>query len=825
MINIKNLNKEYLINKEKIKVLDNISLTLPSRGMIAILGNSGAGKTTLLNIIAGLDNKVSGEVIINNKNILRFNEKRLCNYRSNEIGYLFQHVNLFTFLNIKENIEIPSFIASKTINKKNEIIKRVKLDKYLHKKVSDLSGGQKQRVALARALINDPNIILCDEPTGALDLTNAHNVMNILKECANEKLVIMVTHNHDLALQYCDRIIYISDGKIVEDKLINFITSQNKKKKRKFINPFMKVKFIFSYAIKYLKIKAKRTIITALSASIALLGIILSMSLGQGFKSYFTYELKQYQKYEGVYITKQYKDELQSIKIEDLIQLSRSSNLTYGCFVNLGDTWSVNQVKINNYDSGLDVLMLGYTLIYELENLNYNEIALIVNQDYLSYLGALLRTIDTVEEVNKKLIQNSINLNFSFQNEFCTFNKNLTLKKIKLSNDNGIYFYHSKDDFVYQLFNTYPLSYNPFEDKFTIISYLKTPLIEDNNKLTKERKYEYHFNQKIIKDYIICNVYYATFYRFLHSEAELMFNQNKMKGYIYSILGGINLDLTFMEATFSNNTKTIEGAKILFKPLFLKTDIMPNSLNEVIISKGLYEELGMQFKYYNKIFNKEITLNVVDIIDEEEKIIYQNSNWSYYFFKDGLSLQDYEIQGIGLIYFIKDNNGLEKTIDELIIKYPYYDIFCPLKEIMNTLDEILNIIITGISSLSIFSIIISSLLIGVITFVNVVEETRNIGILRILGLSRKEIAMIFIIETLLTGLLAFIITLLFSYLITGEINIIFNAMLGTNEELVVLEVSNITLTLQILLIISFLSGLLPSLYASFLPPLKAIKKR
>ena len=223
LLQLKNINKYYKLgNKEKFHALKNINVAFNKGELVSIIGESGSGKSTMMNLIGGLDSDFTGQLLINGKNIEDFKEKELDEYRKKKIGFVFQSCNLIPHLSILDNVTIALTLSNVSkdirIKKATQVLKEVGLEDHINKKPNQLSGGQKQRVAIARALVNDPEIILADEPTGALDSETTEQVLNIIKDIAKKgKLVIMVTHSEKVAA-YSSRIIKIFDGEIVEDK-------------------------------------------------------------------------------------------------------------------------------------------------------------------------------------------------------------------------------------------------------------------------------------------------------------------------------------------------------------------------------------------------------------------------------------------------------------------------------------------------------------------------------------------------------------------------------------------------------------------------------
>ena len=221
MLQLKNITKTYEVGDTKVEALKGISLSFRENEFVSILGQSGCGKTTLLNIVGGLDRYTSGDLIINGKSTKEFNDRDWDTYRNHSIGFVFQTYNLIPHQTVLSNVELALTLSgvSKHERRKRalDVLKKVGLEDQINKKPNQMSGGQMQRVAIARALVNDPDILLADEPTGALDSETSVQIMELLKEIAKDKLVVMVTHNPELADKYSTRIIKLLDGKITDD--------------------------------------------------------------------------------------------------------------------------------------------------------------------------------------------------------------------------------------------------------------------------------------------------------------------------------------------------------------------------------------------------------------------------------------------------------------------------------------------------------------------------------------------------------------------------------------------------------------------------------
>ena len=287
MLDLKNISKSYKTGNFVQHALKKVNLGFRKNEFVAILGPSGSGKTTLLNIIGGLDRYDSGDLIINGKSTKKFKATEWDSYRNNCVGFIFQSYNLISHISVLENVEMALTLSGyKRKNKREkalEALDKVGLKDHAHKRPNQLSGGQMQRVAIARSLVNNPDIILADEPTGALDSTTSVQIMNLIKEIAKDKLVIMVTHNPELAKNYASRIIEFKDGEILSDS--------NPIKEEEIDTGTVHIqKTVLSYlsaihlSFNNIKTKKGRTFLTAFAASIGIIGIALILSLSNGFQ-------------------------------------------------------------------------------------------------------------------------------------------------------------------------------------------------------------------------------------------------------------------------------------------------------------------------------------------------------------------------------------------------------------------------------------------------------------------------------------------------------------------------------------------------------------
>lgn len=297
MLQLKDVVKNYIAGDQTVEALKGVNLSFRKSEFVAILGPSGCGKTTLLNIVGGLDRYTSGDIVINGVSTKLYDDGDWDSYRNHSIGFIFQSYNLIPHQTILENVELALTLSGVSTKERKrraaDALKRVGLEDKLNKLPTQLSGGQMQRVAIARAIVNDPDIILADEPTGALDTETSVQVMDILKELSQDRLIIMVTHNPDLADRYADRIIRLKDGRIREDTNPFDYTEQEKNAERELRDsakkekkPSMSLKTALSLSFKNLSTKKARTTLTSFAGSIGIIGIALILSLSAGFNNY-----------------------------------------------------------------------------------------------------------------------------------------------------------------------------------------------------------------------------------------------------------------------------------------------------------------------------------------------------------------------------------------------------------------------------------------------------------------------------------------------------------------------------------------------------------
>ena len=289
MLTLKNIRKDYVSGDLKVQALRGVDISFRKNEFVAILGPSGCGKTTLLNIIGGLDRYTEGDLVIKGRSTKEYKDRDWDSYRNHSVGFVFQSYNLIPHQTVLSNVELALTLSGVSPKERREravkALERVGLGDQIKKKPSEMSGGQMQRVAIARALVNDPEIVLADEPTGALDSETSVQIMEALKEIAQDRLVIMVTHNPDLANQYATRIVRLLDGRITDDSQ-PFDGNEEEKAAAASGRTSMGFGTALRLSLNNLMTKKGRTCMVALAGSIGIIGIALILSLSNGVNTY-----------------------------------------------------------------------------------------------------------------------------------------------------------------------------------------------------------------------------------------------------------------------------------------------------------------------------------------------------------------------------------------------------------------------------------------------------------------------------------------------------------------------------------------------------------
>lgn len=735
MLEIKKLSKCYLKKEFKEKALNNINLSFNKNEFVFILGPSGAGKSTLLNIIAGLDRKYDGKVIVNNMDLSKLKSNDMDYYRNNYIGFIFQNYNLINEFTVYENVYLAISLTNRN-NKKDKVIstlEKVGLKDKVNSYPNELSGGQKQRVAIARALVNDPSIILADEPTGALDSFMSTEIMNLIKNISKNKLVIIVSHNENLASKYANRTIKMFDGKIISD------SSKNNNKSKKELFKLYKTKMSFAvkmkFSLKSIRKKLKRTILTVTALSVGLIGISLVLALSNGFKR----ELKNYEVNTlssfPIIINK---------KIEDY----SSNNLKH----------KEDKIYSHDYNS--------------LNNIHINKI----DNNYINYLN--------------KINKDTFRLEFNYFTKFnIMYEKN---NMYNVLNNTSMKLIYNTD------------SYDIVSGRLPIASNEIVIILDKDNNISKEIIDMFFINKSVLDytDLIGKNVKLINNNEFYNNSLENTFTINK--------------DLYKMYNNESNYTLKIVGI------LKEKDDDINNLINNFSSDKKYFGCL-------NSLVRKYITVNSKSDITQyikntNDKVYVENL---YYEKDELLSTLGYNDNPSSIYIYPNDFNFKNKLIKKLDIynrkfkkkdKILYVDYSKEVSDITYNMIKSITSILIAFSSIS---LIVSSIMIGIITYISVLEKERQIGILRGLGTTKKDITLMFLTELFLIGILSSFFSILLTKIIVIPLNITLFNLTGL-KNVALLNINHFIIIFVISVLINLIGGFIPSLLASKKDPIKAI---
>ena len=766
MLEIKNISKSYVTGTFTQKALDNFSLKFRREEFVSILGQSGSGKTTLLNIIGGLDKYDEGDLIINDKSTKSFKEKDWDAYRNNCIGFIFQNYNLITHISILENIEMGmtlSGVGSKEKREKAlEALRKVGLEEHAHKKPNQLSGGQMQRVAIARALATDPDIILADEPTGALDSKTSQQIMKLIKEISKDKLVIMVTHNRQLAEEYSTRIVELKDGKLISD-------SNPIKKVEKDAETFSirKTAMSFLTALKLsfnnIKTKKGRTALTAFASSIGIIGIALILSLSNGFKI----EIDNFEKdslSEAPIIISQ-----QSMKLDEETILKMQAQ----------------HQSAEKYPDSKKV----YALDDVMESMTHTNV---ITKEYIDYIKKIDKETVSGISYQKSTGLNIINQSkdgYNLVNNTIMGMSTWTLLPSKVNNKDSGVVENNYDILAGKIDESEPGLILQLDSRNQIYSSTLKQLglsgeeVSFDDILNKELKVipnDIYYNQH--GEYFIPNTDYESLYN----------NEKSITIKVQAIIRGKKEKEVLTSTTGIAYTNALVDL------------VIKNNKDSAIVK-------AQQDKDYN-ILTKE-PFDETSITNTKETVLgylgAESVPVAVYIYPNSFESKDSITT-----YLDKYNEGKEEQ-DEI----RYVDMASMISALSGNIMDAITIVLIAFSSIS---LVVSSIMIGIITYISVLERTKEIGILRALGARKKDIKRVFNAETFIIGIFSGILGIAIARILIIPTNIIIEnasqlsnvAKLNPIHAIILITVS-VTLTI--------LGGLIPASMASKKNPVEALR--
>ena len=750
MLTIKNIYKSYGLKDSKYSVLKDINLSFRPNEFVAILGPSGSGKTTLLNILGGLDQYDSGDLIINGKSTKKFKDKDWNSYRNKSVGFIFQSYNLISHISILSNVEMCLTLrnTSKSVARKKaiEALERVGLKDHIHKKPNQLSGGQMQRVAIARALVNNPDIILADEPTGALDSKTSTQIMELIKDISKDKLVIMVTHNENLADIYASRIIKLSDGVIISDSN----PYETKEETDLYTLPKTKMSLLTALGLSLNNIKTKkgRTLLTSFAASIGIIGISLVLALSNGFQIQIDDFEKNTLTQMPIYITPEATD----LKSEMALELGNGED---------------------EYPSDNIIKKYQYTVA----NVHKNKIT----SDYINYINSInndyLNGIGYGYNANMNVIIKNDTIDY-FNNNYIetSFSTNGTSDIIKENYD--------------LLSGRYPKNSN------------EALLIVD----TYNRLYPYLYKDLGLKEN-------STFEDVIGKELQVVSNNN-----FYEEADGLFITKQNYDELWNNDdnikiniTGIIRAKKDANVTLYSGSTLLINAkIEEESIDKNLNSSIvkAQKEKDYNVLNGDDF-----DEDDTKEQAISMLGGS-----KDPQTIAIYPKDFISkdkIIEYLDKYNENKSDEDKII----YTDYASTVTDLSGGIMNGITLVLVGFSSVS---LIVSSIMISIITYISVLERTKEIGILRSLGARKKDISRVFNAETAIIGFTSGLMGVGIAYLLTFPINVVIKN--ATNLDSVArLSIYYAVLMIIISIVITVIGGLIPAKMSSKKDPVEALR--
>ena len=776
MLELKNINKSYTTGTFTQKALNDIDLKFRKNEFVAILGPSGSGKTTLLNIIGGLDRYDSGDLIIKGKSTKKFKDKDWDAYRNKSVGFIFQSYNLISHLNILDNIEMGMTLSGKRnkIRKKKakELLKKVGLAEHAHKKPNQLSGGQMQRVAIARALANDPEIILADEPTGALDTKTSKQIMELIKEIAEDKLVIMVTHNPDLAKEYADRVINMQDAKIINDT--NPIKDEDNDEEYKLKRTKMSFFTALHLSLNNIWTKKGRTLITAFASSIGIIGIAIILALSNGFQN-------QIVKFEH-----QISDAL------PVVISATKQNISAESMKNLisSETGMKKDVGDEDFSDKKEV-----TKTIEDEENSISSSINPLSKEFLDYLDKIPNEYISATMYNNSITSNIIQKNNDKYYDISglnIFSLPLPVKENKYSNTIIDNYYNVIEGKL------------PTEINEIVIEVSKSNTISGDLAKALGLDGESYTFDDILKSTIKVvpnDVYYKKIGK--------MFTRNEINEEMYNNEKNLELKVVGIIRIKKDKYNTLgvtDNDNAYYTSPKLQNYIKEQAANSEIVKTqkdvdyNVFTGIDFDTSTENGKYEKHMNLLFIGALD--------SPGYIYIYPKD------FESTDRIVEYLNKYNDGKEEKDKVGFINQA--------ELINNTTSSIMDGITTVLIAFSAISLIVSSIMLGIITYISVLERTKEIGILRSLGARKKDIRRVFNAETFIIGITSGILGILIARLLIIPINsLLYN--LTTLKDVASLNPLHALVLITISLILTLLGGAIPAHIASKKDPVIALR--
>lgn len=765
MLELKKIKKSYTVGDFKTEALDEISVSFRKNEFVAILGASGSGKTTCLNVIGGLDRYDSGDLIINGKSTKKFKDKDWDAYRNNTIGFVFQSYNLISHLSVVANVEMGMTLSGVSRSVKHrkalEVLDKVGLKEHVHKKPGQLSGGQMQRVAIARALANDPDILLCDEPTGALDTKTSIQIMDLIKEIAADKLVIMVTHNPELAHQYADRIVEFMDGKVISDS--NPFTVETEDDHFKLKKTSMSFPTALRLSFNNIRTKLGRTFLTAFASSIGIIGIALILSLSVGFQMQID-DFQTDAMTEFPIIIQQQTQDMDS-------EASKEENQEFMDQLN-GDLEyaDTDEVYLYNYDDRRAV--------------HTNQLS----EEYMSYLDsidpAICKSIGYTRMVGLNLLREK-------DEEVTPINTGNIKFASYPTNLSGVSYLESNFDL---LAGEYP------KDETELVL-----VVDNKNRIEDKIAAELGFDIEDLAS--------IKFTDLVGIEVKAVMNNDY---YTSTEYGGYTLNLDYKALAEAEDNITLKIVGILRSKSSVKFPVISegiaysDDLAQRIIDISRESEI---VKSQEEADYNVLTMEEVDDESKDQLLSYLGGNAKPYMIT--IYPINFETKEEILKYLDSYNDKFSNEDDKIV----YTDLAETITGMTSGIMDGITMVLVAFSSTS---LVVSLIMISIITYTSVLERTKEIGILKALGARKKDISRVFDAETFILGVFSGTLGILIAWLLTLPINaLIYKAT--ELEHVARLQISHAVILIIVSTVLTMLGGHIPARMAAKKDAVEALR--
>lgn len=883
MLKLINITKDYPVANHQVHALKGISITFRDNEFVSILGPSGCGKTTLLNIIGGLDHYTSGDLFIDQISTKKFTDRDWDSYRNHRIGFVFQSYNLIPHQTILENVELALTISGigkeERLQRAKEVLDKVGLKGDYHKKPNQLSGGQCQRVAIARALVNNPDILLADEPTGALDSATSIQIMELIKEISKDRLVIMVTHNPEIAKKYSSRIVQLLDGKIIGDS--NPVSENEKieKKEEKIIEKKSKLSFwtAFKLSARNLRSKLKRTILTCIAGSIGIIGVATVLSVSTGVRTYINNMQEDMLSGNPITISET------GMNLESLLSMTDTSTQEEA----LKDSIEDGYINVNRFIEYL-VSQTGSLDAFRIQN-EFSEEYLQFLQNMPKEYYAAIATYYGIDVKNN--IYTNIQLQgyeekiMSLNSIITTYTSMLNQTELKEYSSlvgmvtNNINQAVNNNDFIA---TQYDIISNPKESKFAEEANEIMLVVSDDQELTDLllAQLGYYTQEEFLN--IIYKAIDSDKYNSSLDKTQFSFDELLNKTFVYypndtifkqtdpssplsslnpftyqpyaekSWENGIELKITAILKPKENISYGCLSSGIYYTPALTQKIIMDNVQSQIVHYLNENEEeaftsmnyngtnIGIIYDYSYYFEDREYTEtgfvgNTSSLSSFMGTITGQNNPIYTLTLRElgGCNLPsdihiyptNFELKDQVTAYLDQWNGDKTLTFDNITLTpeeratITYSD---NLAVMISLIDNMINIVTIALIAFTALSLVVSTVMIAIITYVSVIERVKEIGVIRSLGGRKKDVSRLFNAETFIIGGFSGLIGIGVTYILSGIINLIVGHLANISAIAILpFYVAIIMVALSILL--TLISGLIPALIASKKDPVEALR--